>query len=207
MGLEILKGARIGCAMTGSFCTFKKAFDMWRSLRAAGAELYPIMSFNARRLDTRFYRAQEAASVFEEITGRGIWDSIPAVEPIGPKKLLDLMIVAPCTGNSLAKIAMGITDTPATLAVKSHLRNGKPVLIAVSSNDGLSRSAKNLGELLTAKNVFFSPFEQDDWTGKPSSLVADFGKIPEAAAAALENRQIQPVLATKEKWEGEKKAK
>lgn len=189
-----LAGARIGCAMTGSFCTFEAAFAAWRALAAAGAELYPIMSGNAYSLDTRFYPAAEARRIFSAIAGREIWHEIPQVEPIGPKKLLDLLIVAPCTGNSLAKIAAGITDTAATLAVKSHLRNGRGVLLAVSTNDGLAQAARNLGALLSTRHVFFVPFRQDDFAGKPTSLVADLSLLPEAAAAALAEEQLQPVL-------------
>lgn len=192
--MEILKGKKIGCVMTGSFCTFKKVFEAWKKLKEAGAELYPIMSFNAFGTDTRFYPAREAVEIFEEICGREVWNTIAQVEPIGPKKLLDLLIVAPCTGNSLAKIARGITDTPATLAVKSHMRNGRPVLIGISTNDGLGQSAKNLGELFVTKNVFFIPFGQDDCLEKPNSLVADFSQMDAAAACAMENRQLQPVL-------------
>lgn len=189
-----LEGVRIGCVMTGSFCTFKKVFEVWRALRSEGAELYPIMSFNASSLDTRFYRAREAVLLFEEIAGRKVWNSIAEVEPIGPKKLLDALVVAPCTGNSLSKIANAVTDTPAALAVKSHLRNGRPVIIAVSTNDGLAGSAINLGKLLATKHIFFVPFRQDDWKEKPNSLVADFDLIPDSVTEALENRQIQPVL-------------
>lgn len=189
-----LEGVRVGCVMTGSFCTFKKVFEAWMNLRAEGAELYPIMSFNAASTDTRFYRAQESRLFFEEITGKNVWSTIAEVEPIGPKKLLDLLIVAPCTGNTLAKIANGITDTPAALAVKSHLRNGRPVVIAVSTNDGLSGSAINLGKLLNTKHIFFVPFRQDDHKEKPNSLVADFDLLPETIALAVENRQIEPVL-------------
>lgn len=189
-----LQGVRIGCAMTGSFCTFQKVFNAWRALRSAGAELYPIMSFNASRLDTRFGDARDVRNIFTEITGREIWDTLEQVEPIGPKKLLDLLIVAPCTGSTLARIANGFSDTPAALAVKSHLRNGRPVLIAVSTNDGLAASAKNLGEILCRRGIFFVPFRQDDWEKKPASLVADFDLMVDSAACALENRQIQPIL-------------
>lgn len=191
---ENLRGAKIGCAMTGSFCTFRPVFEAWRALRAAGAELTPIMSYNACSLDTRFYPAAEAVAIFEDICGRKLLNSIPQVEPIGPKKLLDLLVVAPCTGNTLSKIANGITDTPAALAVKSHLRNGRPVLIAVSTNDALGASAINIGKLLNTKHIFFVPFRQDDPENKPNSAVARFEKIPESAAIALENRQIQPVF-------------
>ena len=189
-----LRGARIGCVMTGSFCTFKPVFEAWRALKAAGAELTPIMSFNACGLDTRFYPAAEAVALFEDICGRKILNRIPQVEPIGPRKLLDLLVVAPCTGNTLSKIANAVTDTPAALAVKSHLRNARPVLIAVSTNDALGASAINIGKLLNTKHIFFVPFRQDDPENKPNSAVARFEKIPESAALALENRQIQPVF-------------
>lgn len=152
-----LDGVRIGCCMTGSFCTFRQVFEAWRALRATGAELIPILSFNAGRLDNRFYTSAESRRIFTEICGREILDSIPAVEPIGPKKLLDLLIVAPCTGNTLAKIAAGITDTPVALAVKSHLRNARPVLLAISTNDALSGSAQNIGKLINTKNIYFVP--------------------------------------------------
>lgn len=191
---ENLRGARIGCVMTGSFCTFRPVFAAWRVLKDAGAELTPIMSFNACSLDTRFYPAAEAVALFENICGRKVLNTIPQVEPIGPKKLLDLLVVAPCTGNTLSKIANGITDTPAALAVKSHLRNGRPVLVAVSTNDALGASAIHIGKLMNTKHIFFVPFRQDDPENKPNSVVAHFGKIPESAAFALENRQIQPVF-------------
>lgn len=189
-----LEGVRIGCAMTGSFCTFKNVFEMWKGLREEGAELFPIMSFNACRLDTRFYAASDAVRIFEEITGRKVWNTIEQVEPIGPKKLLDLLIVAPCTGNTLAKMANGITDTPAALAFKSHLRNERPVLVAVSTNDGLAKSALNIGALMQTKHIFFVPFGQDDFKEKPNSLVAKFEYTTESALEALQERQIQPIL-------------
>ena len=189
-----LNGVRIGCAMTGSFCTFRAVFDAWRALRATGAELIPILSFNAGSLDNRFYTAADARQILTEICGNEILDSIPAVEPIGPKKLLDLLIVAPCTGNTLAKIAAGITDTPVALAVKSHLRNNRPVLLAISTNDALSGSAQNIGKLMNTKNIYFVPFRQDDPEKKPASAVARFELLPESANLALRGRQIQPIL-------------
>ena len=189
-----LSGARIGCAMTGSFCTFRAVFDAWRALRAKGAELIPILSFNAGSLDNRFYTAADARQILTEICGHEILDSIPAVEPIGPKKLLDLLIVAPCTGNTLAKIAAGITDTPVALAVKSHLRNNRPVLLAISTNDALSGSAQNIGKLMNTRNIYFVPFRQDDPEKKPASAVARFELLPESANLALRGRQIQPIL-------------
>ena len=189
-----LSGKTIGCVMTGSFCTFKEVFAVWEKLKETGADLVPIMSFNACSIDNRFYSAAQSVQIFEEICGKKILNTIAQVEPIGPKKLLDLLIVAPCTGNTISKIANGITDTPASLAVKSHLRNGRPVLIAPSSNDALGANALNIGKLLNLKQIFFVPFCQDDPQNKPNSIVAIFEKIPEAAACALENRQIQPVL-------------
>ena len=189
-----LDGVRIGCAMTGSFCTFKEVFAVWRQLRQAGADLTPIMSFHASSLDTRFYRAKEAVSIFEEVCGKKLLNRIEAVEPIGPKQLLDLLIVAPCTGNTIAKIANGITDTPVSLAVKSHLRNGRPVLIAISTNDALAGSAQNIGKLMNTKNLYMVPFRQDDPQKKPNSCVARFELIAASAKSALEGRQIQPLL-------------
>ena len=189
-----LKGARVGCAMTGSFCTFSKAFRAFEALRAAGAELFPIMSDNAYALDTRFGSAAAMRARLREVCGREIWHTLPDVEPIGPKKLLDLVLVAPCTGNTLAKLAAGIADTPVTLAAKSHLRNGRPVLIAPSTNDGLGRNAENLGKLQAMRDFYFVPYGQDAPEGKPASLVSYFDRIPQAAQGALEGRQIQPLL-------------
>lgn len=189
-----LSEMRIGCAMTGSFCTFKTVFDAWRALKATGAALTPIMSFNAASVDTRFYPASEAVAEFASITGKRPLATLDAVEPIGPKKLLDALVIAPCTGNTLAKLAGGIADTPVTLAAKSHLRNGRPLVIAVSSNDALAQNAKNIGQLLAMRNIYFVPFAQDDPLGKPNSLVARFETLPETVKYALEGRQIQPIL-------------
>ena len=186
-----LAGARIGCAMTGSFCTFRAAFDAWRALKQTGAEMYPIFSENAYSFDTRFYTAEKAREEMREICGRDIWHSIVDVEPIGPKKLLDLLIIAPCTGNTLGKLAHAITDTAVTMAAKAQLRNGRPVLLAISTNDGLSQSAKNIGALMPVQNIFFVPFRQDDPVGKPSSLVADLKKLPLAAQMALNGHKIE----------------
>ena len=189
-----LTGVRVGCAMTGSFCTFKRAFQVWQTLRDAGAELIPIMSFNAASLDTRFYEAADARRVFREICDRPLIQSLPQAEPIGPKKLLDVLTVMPCTGNTLAKLAAGVADTPVTLAAKSHLRNGRAVVLAVSTNDALGQNARNIGQLMAAKHFFFVPLKQDDPAEKPNSIVADFEKLPETIASALEGRQIQPLI-------------
>lgn len=190
-----LEGIKIGMAMCGSFCTFSKAFEQMIKLKAAGAELTPIMSYHAATLDTRFGTAEENIMTAENICGRGVINTIPLAEPVGPKKMFDLLIVCPCTGNTMAKLAAGITDTPVTMAVKSHLRNDRPVLIAAATNDALSASAKNIGALLNIKNIYFVPFKQDDFVKKPRSAVADFSVIPEAAKAALNGRQLQPILA------------
>ena len=189
-----LSEARIGCAMTGSFCTFKAVFSAWRTLKATGAALTPIMSFNASTVDTRFCAGEEAVKEFEAITGKRPLTTLSAVEPIGPKKLLDALVIAPCTGNTLAKLAGGIADTPVTLAAKSHLRNGRPLVVAVSSNDALAQNARNIGQLLAMRNVYFVPFAQDDPQGKPNSLVARFEMLPETVKCALNGRQIQPLL-------------
>ena len=184
----------MGCAMTGSFCTFARAFRVWRALREAGAELTPIMSFNAANIDTRFFEAAAARQLFEEICGKPLIQTIAQAEPIGPKKLLDVLAIMPCTGNTLAKLAAGVADTPVTLAAKSHLRNGRPVVLAVSSNDALGQNARNIGQLMAAKHFFFAPLRQDDPGEKPGSIVADFEMLPETLALALEGRQIQPMI-------------
>lgn len=191
---EVLYNAKIGIALTGSFCTFKKVFDMLPRLVEVGAQLTPIMSSNARNLDTRFYSSTEAVNILEGITGRKVLSTINEVEPIGPKKMLDLLVVAPCTGNTLAKIANGIADTAVTMAVKSHLRNEKPVLIGVSTNDGLAANAQNIGKLIARKHIYFIPFEQDDPHGKPSSIIFNSEVALEACAFALKEQQLQPLL-------------
>lgn len=193
--IERLSGLRVGFAVCGSFCTFEKAFKALEALAELGCEITPIMSFNAYSLDTRFGAAQKNAARMFEITGKTVLHDIPSTEPVGPKKLFDVLVVAPCTGNTLAKLAVGITDTPVCMAVKSHLRNQKPVVIAVSTNDALSGSAKNIGTLRNYKNYYFVPLSQDDCLAKPFSLVADFGKIPETVLEALDGKQIQPALA------------
>jgi len=189
-----LAGKRIGFAVTGSFCTFAQILPQMKALVDAGADVTPILSYNASRLDTRFFKAEDFKRMLKEITGHDIIDDLPRAEPIGPKKLLDLVIIAPCTGNTLAKLALGITDTPVLLAAKAHLRNASPVLIAVSTNDALAANAKNLGLLLNTRNLYFVPYRQDDSVKKRASIVADMTLIPEAAALALEGRQMQPVM-------------
>lgn len=190
----LLSGKKIGFAMTGSFCTFSQVFPEAQRLADEGAALYPILSDNVWALDTRFYTAEQVKSRLEAICGRPIWHTLPEVEPIGPKHLLDLVVIAPCTGNSLGKLACGIIDTPVVMAAKSHLRNGGAVLLAVSTNDALAMCAKNIGTLMACRNFYFVPFRQDSPDKKPASLVARFDLIFEAACAALEGRQLQPML-------------
>ena len=189
-----LAGKRIGFAITGSFCTYGLIVPVIESLVKAGAQVWPILSFNAAELDTRFFKADDFKKILIETTGNEIIDDLVKAEPVGPKKLLDLVIIAPCTGNTLAKFALGITDTPVLLAAKAHLRNAQPVLIAVSTNDALSANAKNLGLLLNTRHVFFVPYRQDDSAKKCTSVVADMTQIENAAKLALEGRQIQPVM-------------
>lgn len=183
----------IGFALTGSFCTYAEIFPVIEQL-AAKHSLYPILSFSAGQTDSRFGTASDHRRTVTQICAKAPMDSIPSVEPIGPKKMLDALVIAPCTGNTLAKLAHGIADTPVTMAAKSHLRNGRPVIIAISTNDGLAAAAENIGKLLARKNYYFVPFGQDAPDDKPTSLIADFSKIPDTLDAALEGRQIQPVL-------------
>ena len=183
----------IGFAICGSFCTFSQVFPVMEEL-AGQHKLIPIFSTNAYTIDSRFGTAEDHIRRAVEICGADPLHTIAQVEPIGPKKLLDVLIIAPCTGNTLAKLAHSIADTPVTMAAKSHLRNGRPVLIAVSTNDALSGAAENIGKLLGRKNYYFVPFGQDDFTKKPTSMVADFKKIPQALESALEGHQLQPIL-------------
>lgn len=183
-----------GYALTGSFCTFEKALSEIEYLVSKEITVLPIMSFNSYTTDTRFGKAQHFIEKIESLTGNKIIHTITQAEPIGPKKLVDLMIVSPCTGNTLAKLAGGIYDTPVTLAVKSHLRNQRPVLIGVSSNDALSSTAKNIGTLLNYKHYYFIPMRQDSPENKPFSVVCDFSKTYESAMMALKGEQIQPIL-------------
>ena len=183
----------IGFAMTGSFCTYSQIFPMMELL-TRDYDVTPILSANACAIDSRFGTAEEHIRAAEEICGTVALRTIEAVEPIGPKKRFDALIIAPCTGNTLAKLAHSIADTPVTMAAKSHLRNGRPVVVAVSTNDGLAGAAENIGKLLARKHYYFVPFGQDDALKKPTSLVADFTLIPQTLEAAMEGRQVQPIL-------------
>lgn len=186
--------ATIGFAMCGSFCTFSKAFEQMQRLVDMGYDVIPIMSRNASTTDTRFGRAEEMVKKAEKITGKRVLSTSVDTEPIGPKDMCDLLLIAPCTGNTLAKLSLGVTDTSVTMAAKSHLRVLKPVLLCVATNDALGASAQNIGRLLNTKNIYFVPLKQDDPVKKPNSLVADFSKIPVCAEAALNGKQVQPVF-------------
>lgn len=185
---------KIGFAMCGSFCTFAQVFPVMELL-TRDYEVTPIFSTAAATIDSRFGTAAEHISQARDICGVPPLSSITDVEPIGPKKLFDALIVAPCTGNTLAKLAHSIADTPVTMAVKSHLRNGRPVILAVSTNDALGGAAENIGKLMARKHYYFVPMRQDDPFGKPTSVVADFTHIPQTLEAALDGIQMQPLFA------------
>lgn len=183
-----------GFAVCGSFCTFSKVIPQMRKLKEAGIHIVPIMSQIACTADTRFGKAEDIVAEIEEICGRKIINTIEEAEPIGPKRLLDILIIEPCTGNTLAKMAWGITDTPVTMAAKSHLRNARPVLIAVSTNDALGAAAKNIGMLMNYRNIYFVPMSQDDCKNKPRSMVANFDLTMDAMKSALKDVQFQPIV-------------
>lgn len=190
-----LRGVKIGFALTGSHCTLELALAAMRQLKALGAEILPILSPSVLESNTRFGTAFAWREAVLEASGsERIITTIVEAEPIGPKKLLDLMLIAPCSGNTLAKLASGVVDTAPLMAAKAHLRNQRPLLLAPSTNDGLANAAKNIGVLLNSKQIYFVPFGQDDPFAKPNSLVADLGRLPQAASEALAGRQVQPLL-------------
>lgn len=183
-----------GFALCGSFCTFSRVIKEMEALVNSGISLVPIMSFNAYSTDTRFGASDGFIKKIEDICSHKIIHSLTGAEPIGPKKIIDALIIEPCTGNTLAKLALGIADTPVTLAAKSNLRNQRPVIIAVSTNDALGNAAKNIGALQNAKNIFFVPYSQDDPENKPNSLVADFSLTGKTLEYALYGKQLQPII-------------
>lgn len=193
-GGHFMRTERVGFALCGSFCTHEKALTALKRLTEEYETVIPIVSENAAFTDTRFGTSDALLEQLEELTGHEVLYDIPSVEPLGPKGMIDVLVIAPCTGNTLAKLAHGITDTTVTMAAKSHLRCGRPVVIAFSTNDGLSASAKNIGELLNRKHYYFVPFGQDDPEKKPTSLAADFELIEKTVEAALEGKQLQPLL-------------
>lgn len=183
----------LGYAMCGSFCTLKNSVNTLKGLKSDGHNITPIMSEIVYNSDTRFYNCEDLKKDVTEICQNKIINSVVTAEPIGPKKLFDILVVCPCTGNTLAKIANGITDTSVTMAVKAHLRNKKPVVLAIATNDALGASAQNIGRLLNTKNIYFVPFRQDDPISKEKSLVADYTKVYDTISLALEGKQISPV--------------
>lgn len=189
-----MKDVTFGFAMCGSFCTFRRVIDEMRHIAEKGYKILPIMSQIAYTTDTRFGRADDFIWEIEDICGEKIIKNIVDAEPIGPKKMVDLMIVAPCTGNTMAKLSCGITDTAVTMAVKSSLRTGLPIVLAPATNDAMAASAQNIGRLINTKNIYFVPMKQDNPKEKPYSMVADFGLILPAAVSALDGKQIQPVF-------------
>lgn len=189
-----IKGKKIGFAVTGSFCTLNRALNAAQSLKKAGAELYPIFSDSVWQMNTKFGLAAEWEQRFSSLCGREVIKTIVEAEPIGPGNFLDIMAVVPCSGNTLSKMAHGITDGPVLMAVKAHLRNQKPVALAVSTNDGLGRSMQNIATLMGSKNIYMVPFSQDDPAKKPYSLVADMEATKATVESALDGIQIQPIL-------------
>ena len=189
-----VKGKKIGFVLTGSFCTFSKVIPKIKELKDLGADIIPIMSDNSYRLDTKFGKSKDIIKQIEEITEKEVIHTIQDAEPIGPKHLTDIMIVAPASGNTMAKLANDIIDTPALMAVKSHLRNNLPVVIAPSTNNGLGAAAINIGNLLNRKNYFFVPFRQDNPITKPRSIVFDSQYIVRTIESALDGEQIEPII-------------
>ncbi|MBR1816830.1 MAG: dipicolinate synthase subunit B [Lachnospiraceae bacterium] len=189
-----LSECNIGFAITGSFCTFDKIKSQIKILKDEGADITPIFSFNTYNMDTRFTKAKDFTDEIKAITGKEGMSTIQQAETVGPNKLFDVLVIAPCTGNTAAKLANGITDTPVLMAAKAHLRNNLPLVISISTNDALGINLQNIGKLMVIKNIFFVPFGQDDYIKKPNSMIADVSRIGETIEAALENKQLQPVV-------------
>lgn len=190
-----LEGLKVGLGITGSFCNFKEVKNLIENIKQEGADVLPIISESSKNFDTRFYKASDFVKMLEDTTKNQIIDTIVKAEPIGPKNIVDIIVVCPCTGNTLAKLANGITDTTVTMAIKSHIRNNKPVVLGISTNDGLGNSLKNIGLLLNTKNFYFVPFRQDDSIAKPKSLVLDYTYVVDTISDAMNQKQIQPILS------------
>ena len=188
------EGKNIGIAMTGSYCTYKKTFEAIRQLKNTGANLIPIFSFNAASTDSRFGTHDDFLQLARDLTGKEPILTIPDAEPIGPKSMLDILVIAPCTGNTLSKLANGISDTPVLMAAKSHLRNNKPLVISLSTNDALRMNLKTIGILLNTKNIYFVPFGQDNYRTKPNSMIAHVELLSDTIELAFEYKQLQPVI-------------
>lgn len=191
----MFENLNIGLGITGSFCNFKYIKEVIYSLQDEGANVIPIVSENVKSLDTRFYKSKDFLEMLKSTTKNKVISSIVEAEPIGPKNILDILVICPCTGNTLAKIANGITDSTILMAIKSHIRKNKPVVIGISTNDGLGAAFENIGKVINTKNFYFVPFSQDDPVNKPKSLVLDYSYILDTIKEALENRQIQPILS------------
>ena len=189
-----IKGKKIGIALTGSFCTFEKTFAELQRLSDAGADIYPILSDASQTIESRFGKPDTYVTKIKEITGKAPIVTISGADPIGPKAYLDALAILPCTGNTAAKLANGITDTPVLMAAKAHMRNNKPLIISISTNDGLGMNLKNIGLLCNTKNIYFVPFGQDNYETKPNSLVAHVELLIPTLEMALEHRQYQPIL-------------
>ena len=196
MELKLYNNITIGLVITGSFCTFKKIIAVIQSLKDRGMNVVPVFSENVQSIDNRFNNATDFIKEIEELTGqKGIY-SIPEAEPIGPKALFDVVVIAPCTGNTMAKLANGITDSTALMAAKAHLRNNRPLVIAISTNDALGMNLKNIGQLLNVKNIYFVPFGQDNYNKKPNSMIAHLDRTVDTVILALEGKQLQPVVVS-----------
>ena len=189
-----MKSKKIGYALCGSFCTVGQSIDLLEKLARSGNDILPIMSYNAYSINSRFGKAGDIRERVKNICGKPIIRTIAGAEPIGPRIRLDMLVISPCTGNTLAELAAGITDTPVTMAAKAHMRNGRPLVIALATNDALSANLKNIGKMMEKKNVYFVPMIQDDPAKKPRSVVACMERIPETAEAALAGRQLQPII-------------
>lgn len=192
-----LDGIKLGLCITGSFCTINDNLEVIKSLKEQGADLTSIFSNAVSTSTNKFSDAKTRYNIFEEITNKKIIDTIEKAEPIGPNKPFNALVVIPCTGNTISKIANGITDTPVTMAIKAHLRNGLPVVIAISSNDALGFNAKNIGLLLNTKNIYFVPFYQDSPFDKENSLMFDGDKLVDTVLSSLDKKQLQPIVTSK----------
>ncbi len=189
-----LANCNIGFGITGSFCTFAKIKEELKKLADTGADITPVFSFNTQKIDSRFGKADEFVAEVEKITGKNGMKTIEQAEVIGPNDPFDVMVIAPCTGNTLAKLCSGITDSPVLMAAKAHLRNGKPLVISVSTNDALGINFHNIGMMMNMKNIYFVPFGQDNYIKKPNSMIADVSKLGDTILEAVSGKQIQPVL-------------
>lgn len=189
-----LSGCNIGFAITGSFCTFDKIIPQINVLKDEGANIIPVFSFHAYNMDTRFAKAEEFVEKVTDAAATTAIRTIQQAEPVGPTKMFDIMVIAPCTGNTAAKLVHGITDTPVLMAAKAHMRNNRPLVIAVSTNDALGINFQNIGKLMVMKNIYFVPFGQDNYVSKPNSMIADLTKLKDTLETALDGKQIQPVL-------------